>query len=206
MNRFLKYLLCLFLLASSSIAYGQHRNAIKHNVYGYLNFIDGVKIFGVSYERTAKKNMSWGISGNWGTFKFDETEAVTTGTTERLSLKGFDIMPEIRWYLFNREWRSAPYGFFVGPYARLMVLEESYDRMVSDNFDNIDLQNGFIAGAGGMLGYKIGTNPIAFEVLGGLGWGITDGFVDEEKVDATFVRLRKEYALMRLEFSVGFVF
>ncbi len=182
------------------------KNVLKHNVYGHLNFIEGVKTYGLSYERAVKEKFSWSISASYGTFRRDQTSVVSTGTTEKLSFTGFDIIPEVRWYIFSNEYKTAPMGFFLGPYAKIMFLEEEYARLVSEEFDVLAQEQGWLGGLGFATGYKLGTDPITFEILGGFAWGIESGFIGSEVIDPLFSRINKRFMLSRLEFSVGFIF
>lgn len=206
MLQFLKHFTFLLSFLAFSVNVNAQRNAIKHNMYGYLNFLDGVKTYGISYERAVKDKFTWSISGSYGTFRKDETGVVSTGTTERLTLRGFDVMPEVRWYIFSNEYKTAPLGFFIGPYMKLMFLEESYTRLVSDSYDELALEKGFLGGGGFTGGYKFGTDPIALEILAGFGWGIETGFVDSAIVDPLFTRINRQFLLSRLEISLGFLF
>ncbi len=206
MPKCIKYGICCLLCLFFVNEINAQRNVLKHNIYGHLNFLDAVKVYGLSFESAIKEKFSWSISGGYGVYRRDETSVVTTGTTERLEFRGLDITPELRWYIFSNETKIAPLGFFIGPYVKLMFLEEEYTRLVSDNFDKIASEKGWLGGLGFSGGYKLGTDPIVLEILGGFGWGIESGFVDEAIIDPQFARLNRKFMLARLEFSLGFLF
>ncbi len=183
MKRLVLFFIILFALQSSSKA--------QHNVIGI-----GTNAFSlvprVTFERSFFNTASAiiGIEGG----KYSSSSAGTTSSMEEYrNIKGFGLMPEIRYYPLSGN-RPAPLGLFIGTHFRYRWLKETY---IHDSFDEVARAKVYDYGFN--FGYKFNSDMLSIDFLVGIGKPSgTDNFLGSDELDFT--------NSVRLELNIGFIF
>ncbi|MEM7659604.1 MAG: DUF3575 domain-containing protein [Bacteroidota bacterium] len=175
----------LFLLTISSFAWTMNLAFAQENVVRVAPFKLLQRTGALSYERVLNDQLSAGLSAH---FRFpaqlgenfltviNEQDSTARFSADQLSLSGFTLTPEIRYYPGG----EAPKGFYVNPFARLMtyksVLETSYTEGVGD-ITEIESKIRIITGGPGIsIGYQwLITENLTIDWHGG--FGLTFGVV-----------------------------
>lgn len=147
--------LLLFFCVTGNL-FAQSKNVIKINVWSPV-----VATLNLSYERALSEKMSAQLGF-----------AYTTIGNSGVKYRGYQIQPEVRFYLSEK---AAPAGFYVAPFARyrnLSVTTESpeYDangfatgNTVEEKADWTSIGGGLVMGAQ----WLFGNEHVAFGVFGG---------------------------------------
>ncbi|MBQ21119.1 MAG: hypothetical protein CMD31_10215 [Flavobacteriales bacterium] len=176
-------------------------------------------IFRPSFERTFGKNFSTLITYEFGKYETGELEHTPSNTEvtrieEVYNVKGWGIMPEVRFYLPNKR-RTAPTGFFMGLHYRYRHITENF--IDSKNVNNrIILSDTTISNDAIMhdygfnLGYKlVFSGRIGADLLMGYGYsfGKWKTETDRNKIDSFFAKQMDGFEnRLRLEISLAYFF
>lgn len=191
-------LICFALIPLASIK--AQYNVIRFDLVGVMPAIEG-GVARIGYERTFGPKFSAGITLETGTYVKGLRQL---GQVNELiySVKGWGIMPEVRYYPISKK-LYAPEGLFVGASYRYRVLEEKYT-------DNVSVaSDGTAHNASLFIGYKYVYNNFGFETL--LGFGSATGAYntpnDRSLISDEFRKeLNANHNAVRLEISVSYVF
>lgn len=162
----LNLLAVLFFLASG-ITFAQEleknekeTRIVKNEVsFEALQLINGV--YQISYERVVWKNFSaaiaFGYKGKEGLVKFSGLDGPTIKTNE-LFYTGYQIVPEIRYYLKNTSTNNLN-GFYIGAYFKFSQYESdiigTYIASDNTNYEVLFDAKLDISSVGLMIGYKL---------------------------------------------------
>ena len=211
--KFSKIIILISIVSCLSDVFSQ-TNAIKIDFLGI-----GGPIFRPSFERTFGKNFSTLITYEFGKYETGELEHTPSNTEvtrieEVYNVKGWGIMPEVRYYIPNKR-RTAPTGFFLGLHYRYRLITENF--IDSKNVNNrIILSDTTISNDAIMhdygfnLGYKlVFSGRIGADLLMGYGYsfGKWKTETDRDKIDSFFAKQMDGFEnRLRLELSLAYFF
>ena len=170
-------------------------------------------VFRPSFERSFGKNFSALITFEYGKYESGEIRHINTSTNvsqveEVYTVKGWGIMPEIRYYITSKR-RAAPVGFFIGSHYRYRQVTEKFSNSKEINDTTIS-NDGRISDVGFNLGYKfLFSGRIGLDFL--VGYGYSSGkWVTEtnrDKIDSFFAKQMDGFEnRFRLELSLAYFF
>ncbi len=125
--------LAMAALFLSQVVHAQdNKNVVKLNIFAL-----GVQNFSLQYERAFTKKSSAALG-----FSFMPSRALPTSLTDSdssgllkgLSISGFSVTPEYRWYPGSED--GAPNGFYLAPYLRYASYSMSTDYAFTDPMTN----------------------------------------------------------------------
>lgn len=156
--------------------------------------------YSLAYERKLGSFLSVQLGVEAGDYATTSLNGFTDYT-----LSGFGVIPEVRWYPFNKR-RGAPLGFFTGIAFRYASFKEEY---YADPFSGAfkDTNEGNVFNYGIDAGYKFRARRIAIEILGGLSGGTLSNFDEVKSARIPYSHLHEdEKHFYRIELSVGYLF
>lgn len=194
-------ILLLFILFCTSKNLNAQFNVVKVDFFGLI--YPELTVFRPSYERTLNDKISLLFTFEIGKYSVGKTSSGYGGTgVEVYTIKGFGIMPEIRYYVTNKA-KKAPKGFFIGSHLRYRSLIENYTDSI-----NIDTHgNEFSIGINS--GYKFVMRPFVIDLLIGYGVGtvVWESPNNRDMIDEFFTENNyMSTNQIRLEISIGFIF
>ncbi len=121
----------LGLVLTTGVRAQDHPNVVKINLFGLA-----ARNFSLQYERalTKKSAVALGFgflpSGAIPLVPQSAFDSDSSGTLKSITLSGFSITPEYRWYPGTKD--GAPNGFYLAPYIRY----SKYSIATTVNFDD----------------------------------------------------------------------
>lgn len=195
-------------------------NAIKIDFYGIGEMInkEGI-IFRPSFEKSFGKNFSVLITYEIGKYESRETRFTPSSTNvtqiqEVYTVKGWGIMPELRYYIPNKR-RTAPTGFFMGIHYRYRQITENFtdSRSVGNKLilsDTTISNDAVMHDYGFNLGYKfLFSSRIGLDLLMGYGYsfGKWKTETDRDKIKNIFAKQMDGFEnRFRIELSLAYFF
>jgi hypothetical protein len=200
MKKGTKVLTLLFVILSYvSVA---QQNVAKVDVFGFI--APAHNVFRVSFERTLNDHWSGLLTFEKGRYDIVQRGSVNGTVLSSLRdsyyLKGWGVMGEARYYLFNGT-KRAPFGLFTGVHYKFRSLTEySEPGLVTDGVAHTFGLN---------TGYKLAISRITFDFLFGFGWakGKYETPNQRGQIDDFSRNDLNDFGnSVRVEASVGYVF
>ncbi|HEY9084122.1 MAG TPA: DUF3575 domain-containing protein [Vicingaceae bacterium] len=209
--KFSKIIILISIVSCLSEVFSQS-NAIKLDFLGI-----GGPMFRPSFERTFGKNFSALITYEIGKYETGEVKYTSndvTKTEEVYNVKGWGVMPELRFYIPNKR-RTAPTGFFMGIHYRYRQITENFtdSRSIGEKLilsDTTISNDAIMHDYGFNFGYKlVFGGRIGLDLLAGYGYsfGKWKTETDRNKIDSFFAKQMDGFEnRLRLEISLAYFF